>query len=160
RRRRRREAFAQLNLCLALLLIVPFFVLPALGVILYSFGTQDPNTGAIRFGWTTSAWQGLNDPIIIDAFLRSVALSTFATAACAVLGFPFAYFLARHAGRFRNAGLVLVIAPFWVSFIVRTYAWLALLDNAGPINRALLAARLARSPLPLENNSVGIAIGI
>jgi spermidine/putrescine transport system permease protein len=159
-RRLRRGVFAEVNLLLALVLIVPFLLLPAIGIILYSFGSQNPLTGAIHFGWTTAAWRGLNDPIIIAAFLRSVALSSFATTACAMIGFPFAYFIARHAGRFRSAALVLVIAPFWVSFIVRTYAWLALLDNAGPINRTLLATGLVRSPLTMENNNVGVAIGI
>jgi ABC-type spermidine/putrescine transport system permease subunit I len=106
------------------------------------------------------AWEQLNDSQLIRTFLRSVELATFATAACALIGYPLAYFVARHAGRFKTAAVILIIAPFWVSFIVRAYAWLDILGERGPINRTLQGIGLIDSPLALVNNDIGIAIGM
>lgn len=159
-RRRPADTFHRLNLALALLVILPFFVLPMAIMVVYSFGAQDYLTGVIRFGWTLDAWQSLGESDLVRSFVRSLALASFATAACALIGYPLAYFVARHAGRFKTAALILIIAPFWVSFIVRAYAWLDILGKQGPINRALESVGLIDEPLALVNNDVGIAIGI
>ncbi len=160
RPRRRSDAFARANLTLALVAIVPFFLVPTAIMLIYTFATQDYLTGKIEFGWSLDAWQRLNDSDLIRAFVRSVGLATFATAACAVIGYPLAYFVARHAGRFKTAAVILIIVPFWVSFIVRAYAWLDILGEQGPINSVLQDVGLIDSPLKLVNNDIGIAIGM
>jgi spermidine/putrescine transport system permease protein len=154
------DGFHWLNLSLSLAVAVPLFLLPMAIMVAYSFGSQDYLTGVIQFGWTLDAWQRLGESDLIRIFLRSMALASFATVACAVLGYPLAYFVARHAGRFKTAALILIIAPFWVSFIVRAYAWLDILGNQGPVNRALQNLGVIDEPLALVNNNVGIAIGI
>lgn len=159
-RRRLPNSFQRVNLGLALLVIVPFFLAPTAIMVVYAFGSQDYLTGTIEFGWTLDAWERLNDSQLIRTFLRSVALATFATAACALIGYPLAYFVARHAGRFKTAAVIMIIAPFWVSFIVRAYAWLDILGEQGPINSTLRDLGLIDSPLALVNNDVGIAIGM
>jgi ABC-type spermidine/putrescine transport system permease subunit I len=148
------------NFTLALLVIIPFFLVPTAIMVVYSFGTQEYLTGQIHFGWSLNAWERLNDAQLTRTFLRSVELATFATVACAVIGYPLAYFVARHAGRFKTAAVIMIIAPFWVSFIVRAYAWLDILGDRGPINRALEGIGLIDSPLALVNNDIGIAIGM
>lgn len=160
RTRRLPDLFHGTNLSLTLLTAVPFFLAPLILMVVYSFATQSYVTGSISFGWTSSAWRGLGDPIIIDAFLRSILLATGATVACALVGCPLAYFIARHAGRLKNVLLTLVIVPFWVSFIVRAYAWLDLLGRQGPVNHALGSLGLISAPLHLEYNRFGIAVGI
>jgi spermidine/putrescine transport system permease protein len=160
RERRPPDAFHRANLVLALLAVVPFFLVPTAIMLVYAFGSQDYLTGKIEFGWTLDAWERLNDSQLLRTFLRSVVLATFATAACALIGYPLAYFVARHAGRFKTAAVIMIIAPFWVSFIVRAYAWLDILGERGPINRALQSAGLIDAPLALVNNDVGIAIGM
>jgi spermidine/putrescine transport system permease protein len=158
--RRKTDLFHRTNVLLAFLLVVPFFVVPIGVMLLYSFGTQDYVTGEITFGWTLDAWGALDDDLLLTSLARSVLLSSVATLACALIGYPLAYFVAWHAGRFATIALILVIVPFWVSFIVRAYAWLDILGNQGPINTWLMDLGIVDTPVPLVNNYVGIAIGI
>ena len=160
RPRRRPDGFHSFNVSLTLFVALPFFVAPLVLMVIYSFATQSLLTGSITLGWSTAAWTSLNDPIIIDAFGRSLLLATYATIACAAIGYPLAYFIARHAGRAKTLLLTLVIVPFWVSFIVRAYAWLDLLGREGPVNNLLTSLGLANAPLQLEFNQFGIAVGI
>jgi ABC-type spermidine/putrescine transport system permease subunit I len=159
-RRRDFDPFQSFNVALTLLVAIPFFVAPLLLMVAYSFATQSYVTGSITFGWSTGGWSALNDPIVISGFGRSLLLATYATAGCAVIGYPLAYFIARHGGRFRNVLLTLVIVPFWVSFIVRAYAWLDLLGRLGPINHELVSLGIVGAPIQLEYNQFGIAVGI
>jgi ABC-type spermidine/putrescine transport system permease subunit I len=154
------DMFHAFNVAITLLVALPFFLVPLALMVAYSLATQNYITGVISFGWTFDAWRALDDRIIIDAFVRSILLATYATIACAIVGYPLAYFIARHAGRYKNVLLTLVIVPFWVSFIVRAYAWLDLLGQQGPINRSLTGAGLVSSPLHLEFNRFGIGVGI
>jgi spermidine/putrescine transport system permease protein len=160
RRRRPPDLFHLANVTLALAVALPFFVAPLALMAVYSLGDQDYVTAVIRFGWTLDSWRALNDEIILRAFVRSVLLATFATAGCVLVGYPLAYFIARHGGRHKSLLLTLVIVPFWVSFIVRAYAWLDILGQNGPINRSLEWTGLISGPLQLENNTFGIAVGI
>jgi spermidine/putrescine transport system permease protein len=160
RLRHRPDLFHGFNVLLTMLVAIPFFVAPLGVMVAYSFGQQDYVTGVISFGWTLSAWRGLRDPLIEQAFLRSILLATYATIACALVGYPLAYCIARHGGRYKGILLTAVIVPFWVSFIVRVYAWLDLLGHEGVINRSLTATHIVSSPLQLEYNRFGIGLGI
>src|SRR6185437_8561321 len=79
---------------------------------------------------------------------------------CAVLGFIFAYFISRQPPRAQKLLLVAVIVPFWTSFIVRTYAWVDLLQNLGPIDRLARFAHLTSGHLSILYSPTAIAIGI
>ena len=150
----------QLPSLLTLAWLAPFFLVPLAFLGVYAFATQNYLTGVISFGWTLAPWRRVADPIVFDAFSRSVAAAGITTLVTAVIGYPIAYFVARHAGRLQNLALVLVILPFWVSFIVRAYAWVDLLAEHGLINRLLLRSGLISSPIPLVHNMTGVAIGL
>src|SRR5207244_9467645 len=96
---------------------------------LCSLATQNFLTAKISFGWTLDDWAALTDPIIYPTLSRSLVLATTAMVLCALIGYPLAYFVARHAGQFRNVALLLIMVPYSVSFIIRAYAWLALLGD-------------------------------
>ena len=151
-------ACAQSGLLVTLLWTIPFFWAPFALLLVYSFGTQDYLTARMSFGWTLESWRALYDPIVYNAFFRSVQLSTVATIGCAIIGYPLAYFVARHSGRYRSLALFLIVAPFWVSFIVRAYAWIAILGETGPVNHFF--GWFGIGPFALINNNTGIAIGI
>ena len=87
-------------------------------------------------------------------------LSLGATAACAVLGFALAYFISRQPPRAQRLLLVAVIVPFWTSFIVRTYSWVDLLQNLGPIDRLAGTLHLTDSHISILYTPTAIAIGI
>ncbi|MDR6954798.1 ABC-type spermidine/putrescine transport system permease subunit I [Ancylobacter sp. 3268] len=100
-------------------------------------------------------------PAIWRALLLSVETAAFVTVACAVLAYPVAYFIAKKAGRWRGLLLVAVIAPFWVSIVMRVAAWRLLLGERGVINQTVMALGLADEPLSfLLYSPVSTAIGL
>ena len=145
---------------LTLLWLVPFFFVPLALLAAYTFASQNYLTGQVTFDWTLDAWQRIGDPVVVDAFGRSVAAAAVTTLATAVVGYPTAYFVARHAGRFQALARVLVIVPFWVSFIVRAYARVDLLADRGLINRLLVNTGIASEPAALVNNMFGVLLGL
>ncbi len=100
-------------------------------------------------------------PAIWRALLLSVETAAFVTVACAVLAYPVAYFIAKKAGRWRGLLLVAVIAPFWVSIVMRVAAWRLLLGERGVINQTVMALGLTDEPLSfLLYSPVSTAIGL
>lgn len=98
-----------------------------------------------------------------SAYLKVLA-STFrialiTTVVCALIGYPLAYWLRRLPTRWQVVALALVVIPFWISILVRTYAWIVVLGNAGIVNRALLALGLTDSPVSFLYNELGVIIG-
>jgi spermidine/putrescine transport system permease protein len=130
-------------------LTVVFFVAPLALIAVYSFGSVDPVSLDVFFGWTTNNYRAFGSTLYLHSLLRSVFLSLGATAICAVLGFSLAYFIARQPPRAQRLLLVAVIVPFWTSFIVRTYSWVDLLQNLGPIDRLAGAIGLTNGHLSI-----------
>jgi spermidine/putrescine transport system permease protein len=112
-----------------------FFLAPLAFIFAYSFAELEGFAG-IAFAWNLENYRYLWDPLYGEVFLRTLGLSLFGTAATLLVGFPFAYWLARYAPR-RTLLLLLVILPFWTSFLIRTYAWLLILDPSFPLFSAL-----------------------
>ena len=98
----------------------------------------------------------------LAAYANSLLLATLTTLCCLVLGYPFAYGLARAPEAMRNLLLMLVMLPFWTSFLLRVYAWMGLLDSSetGLINQALLGLGLVAEPLPLLYNTGAVLVGM
>lgn len=108
------------------------------------------NLGNYRFIFT--------DPLYFDAYLSSVKVALFTTLWCLLLGYPMAYAIARSAPAQRNTWLMLVMLPFWTSFLVRVYAWMGLLDSEGLINHALLGLGLIDQPLQLLHTAFSVQL--
>jgi spermidine/putrescine transport system permease protein len=160
---RRRDFAGALRGLLALptvLWVLAFFAVPLGMVIVYSFATISLVTFDISFGWTLSNYRQISDPLYLHTLVRSVVLSVSTTIGCLLLGFPLAYFISRQAPRWQRLMLVLVIVPFWTSFIVRTYAIVNLLQNNGPLNDALNGLGIVHGTLGLLYTPQSIAIGI
>ncbi len=130
------DRLARLALLLPTLLITAVCFLIPLGLIaLYSFGTVNQVNFDVYFGWTVHNYRDFTSALYVHTLARSVFLSLSTTLVCAVLGFTFAYYISRQPPRVQRLLLVAVIVPFWTSFIVRTYAWVDLLQNLGPLDR-------------------------
>jgi spermidine/putrescine transport system permease protein len=112
-----------------------FFLVPLGFVAAYSFQELAGFAG-IAWTWNIENYRYLWDPLYGQVFLRTLGLAAFGTAATLLVGFPFAYWLARYARR-KTLLLLLVIVPFWTSFLIRTYAWLIILDPEFPLFRWL-----------------------
>jgi len=112
-----------------------FFLAPLAFIFAYSFAELSGFAG-VDFAWNLENYRYLWDPVYGEVFLRTLGLAGFGTAATLLVGFPFAYWLARYAPA-KTLLLLLVILPFWTSFLIRTYAWLIILDPDFPLFRAL-----------------------
>jgi len=102
-------------------------------------------------------WQ---DSLYLDAFLNSVRIAAIATVLCLLLGYPMALGITRVRESLRTPLLLLVILPFWTSFLIRVYAWIGILKGNGLINNLLLWLGLIEEPLRLLHTDLAVYIGI
>lgn len=100
------------------------------------------------------------DPLYIDTYLSSIKYALLTTLICLVVGFPFAYFMARAPKHLQPMLLMLIMLPFWTSFLLRIYAWKTLLVSNGIINNALLSFGVINQPLAMMNNSFSLVLGM
>lgn len=101
-----------------------------------------------------------DDPLYLDAYLTSLRIAGLATILALLIAFPLANALSQAPPRWRGALLVLSILPFWTSFLIRVYAWIALLRPEGLINSALLWLGLIEAPLRILNTEAAVLIGM
>jgi spermidine/putrescine transport system permease protein len=134
-----------------------FFVGPLAIMAAYSLAEASGFTD-VSFNWNLGNYRYLWDPLYGEIFLRTLQLGLVGTAATLLIGFPFAYYLARYA-KHKNLLLLLVIVPFWTSFLIRTYSWLILLDPEFPVTRALgLDALVADAELLYTAKAIYIGV--
>jgi putrescine transport system permease protein len=101
-----------------------------------------------------------SDSLYLKAYLGSLKIAALATVFTLLLGYPMAYAIARAPQRWRSPLLILVMLPFWTSFLVRIYAWIALLRPTGLINTALQSLGMIDAPLTLLNTPGAVYLGI
>jgi len=102
----------------------------------------------------------LSDPFYISAFIGSLKIALTATFFCLLLGYPMAYAIAQSSSQWRPVFLLLIILPFFTSFLVRVYAWIGLLGTEGVINAFLQWLGVTHGPLPLLHNAFAVTVGI
>lgn len=111
--------------------------------------------------FTLSAYAGLTqDPLYLQSYIDSVLIAAFATIITLAIAYPLALAIARTDRRWRILLLVLAIAPFWTSFLIRVYAWILLLKDEGLINQALIALGLLHEPLHIFATNKAVLVGI
>jgi spermidine/putrescine transport system permease protein len=116
-----------------LLYLVVFFLVPLLLVFAMSFGERG-TYGGVRWVLNLRNYARFFDPLYLRIFGRTLYIALATTILCLLIGYPLAYFIASRAPRWRNGLVLLLMIPFWTNFLVRTYAWLLLLRDAGLIN--------------------------
>jgi spermidine/putrescine transport system permease protein len=118
-----------------------FVVIPTLLIFVIAFRPANPY-GGIGPGWTLATVRALATPSYLVIAWRTLWMSLLTTAICLLLALPAGYTIARASGRWRNLLLMLVVVPFWTSFLVRVFAWKELLHPEGPVKKALEALGL------------------
>lgn len=150
-----------------------FFLAPFVIVLKISFADQliaQPPYSAL-VDWTEQGYLTLRlnlanyaylieDALYWKAYLNSMKIAFFSAVICLLIGYPMAYAMARAQPAWRNVLLMLVILPFWTSFLLRVYAWIGLLNNNGVINNLLLAAGLIDRPLVMMKTDFAVYVGI
>jgi putrescine transport system permease protein len=155
-----------------------FFLLPFLILLYISFVDMgsgidpfqplwDAERGVLRLKyenyWTIfkAEWDGpLFQTLYVEAYARSLLYAAITATLCLLIGYPFAYFIARSAPALRPALLLLVMLPFWTSFLLRVYAWKGILADSGILNRMLMSLGLIDEPLHLLYTNVSMLVGM
>jgi putrescine transport system permease protein len=157
--------------------LVAFFVVPFLIVLKLSLSqtalAQPPYTPVFHLA---AGWEGFkhflaglsldtyallaSDSLYLASYLKSLQIAAASTLMLLLFGFPIAYGMARAPRRLQSILVVLIILPFWTSFLIRVYAWINILQRDGLLNDALLALRLAHAPLTWLATDTAIYIGI
>jgi spermidine/putrescine transport system permease protein len=116
--------------------LVALFVVPLGFLLAISFGTTD-DLGQAIYAWHPENYSRVFDPAFVPVLLRSVGFALAAVTLCLLIGYPVAYYIAIFGGRWKNVLLAMVVLPFFVNYLVRTYAWIAMLGDDGLVNGVL-----------------------
>jgi len=101
-----------------------------------------------------------SDSLYVQTYLSSIKFATINTLVCLIIGYPFAYFMARSPANLRPALLMLVSLPFWTSYLLRVYAWKGLLDDHGVFNNILLWLHVINEPIKMMHTGFSMTIGM
>ena len=141
--------------------LLVFFLAPF--AIVLKISLADPVFGLPPYSQTASLDNFaflFSDRLYAITYLRSVFMAALATLLCLALGFPMAYGIARSRPATRNLLLLLIVLPFWISFLLRVYAWMGLMNNYGTINSLLLWAGVIDQPIPLMYTDFAVFVGL
>ncbi len=136
-----------------------FALLPFALMLIASVLSHDENT-IVRLPFTFSNYTELNRLLYIHIFWRSLVIATIATTLCLLLGYPFAFLIARLQSKWKNFLILLIIIPFWTSSLIRSYALIALIKTKGVINAVFLALGLIHQPFLLLFTNTAVMIGL
>jgi len=101
-----------------------------------------------------------SDPLYLVSYVKSLEIAAFSTLLLLLIGYPIAYGIARTPRRLQAVLVVLVVLPFWTSFLIRIYAWMNILQRDGPLNQLLMALHIVREPPVWLSTDTAIYIGI
>ncbi|OWJ67602.1 ABC transporter permease subunit [Inquilinus limosus] len=150
-----------------------FFLIPFVIVLKIAFADkiigQPPYTPLLS--WIDDAHLGislaignfqflLDDPLYVSAYLSSIKIAAISTVLSLLIGYPMAYAIARSSQQWRVPLLMLVILPFWTSFLIRVYAWIGILQQQGLLNNLLLWLGIIDQPLEILHTDIAVYIGI
>jgi spermidine/putrescine transport system permease protein len=140
--------------------LVILFLLPLGIMAVISVGSVDPA------GHVSLAQPSLDNygqafrPEYFPAFVRSMYYAGAATVFSLAIGYPVAYWISRHGGRRKILLLILVMLPFWTSWLIRTYAWMIILRDNGIVNSVLMDTGLISDPIPILNTDFAVILGM
>ena len=148
--RRRRDWRSMRLLMPALLLLVVFFLLPVLSLLLRS--VLEPTPGLQNYT------QLLGSTTYLRVFGNTFLVASVVTVATLLIGFPTAWLLAIAPRKLSTVLFAILLLSMWTNLLARTFAWMVLLQQTGPINRLLMALGVISEPLTLVNNLIGVTI--
>lgn len=143
----------------ALTAVTLLLFVPLLFIVVYSFWLRTA-TGADQVGFYLDNWnEALTDPFYRDILFSTLRIAAITTAICAVMGYPAAYFIARSRGS-KALLLILLMLPFWISYIIRTMSWINILGVSGALNWLLMTLGLTEEPIRMLYNEGTVILGL
>ena len=126
-----------------------FVVIPLVLIVVYAFTNFDGEFTLSNFD---------NIDVFLQVFGNSVVLALIATAICLLIAYPFSYFLAQEGALVRKVAMLLIMLPMWMNFLLRTYAWMSILENNGFLNQLL--GLLGLGPVHIINTDIAVVLGM
>jgi spermidine/putrescine transport system permease protein len=142
------------------LLYLGIFLLVPLGLIVFYAFMQRGRFGGIVYEPTLRNFTRALDPIFVNVLLDSLVIAGITTVLALLLGYPTAYVIASLPRRWRTVALIAVVLPFWTNFLIRTYAWIVLLNSEGPVNQTLTGLGVVDRPLTLLYTQPAVIAGL
>ncbi|EMH2943095.1 spermidine/putrescine ABC transporter permease PotB [Vibrio parahaemolyticus] len=136
-----------------------FVLVPNLMIIVTSFLTRD-EANLIELTFTFDNYLRLLDPLYAKVLMHSFYMAIIATLLCLIIGYPFAYIVAKMPEKWRPFMLFLVIVPFWTNSLIRTYGLKIVLGTQGILNKSLMAMDIIDKPLRLMYTETAVMIGL
>ena len=136
-----------------------FFVIPLLIVVAVSFASRTAY-GQIVFDWTFQNYARFLDSLYISIFGRTIFIAVVTTVCTILMGYPLAYCIARLPRRLRQKGLILCMIPFWINFLIRSYAWVIILRSQGVLNTILMKLEIISQPIQFLYNEGAVMLGM
>ncbi|MFL5779031.1 MAG: ABC transporter permease [Chloroflexota bacterium] len=140
--------------------LAAFFLLPLLIIFIVSFGRNDATGHVVLGDPGFRNYLEAGRPEYLPAFLNSVRYSLLTTILSIGIGYPIAFWISRHGGGHKVLLLILVMLPFWTSYLIRTYAWMIILRDNGVANAVLTGLGLITDPIPFLNTDFSVVLGM
>lgn len=136
-----------------------FMLIPMLIVVVISFMQRD-TLGNVVFSFSLEGYDRFFDPLYLGIYWDTLVLSVLTTLICLVVSYPLAYYISNASPRMQTWGLILVTIPFWINFLIRTYAWVLLLRTQGVVNSLLLDFGWIDEPLQMLYTRGAVLLGM
>jgi spermidine/putrescine transport system permease protein len=140
--------------------LIAFFVVPLAMIFLVSLGSRDALDRIVLDQLSLDNYARAFDPGFLPTFFNSLRYAAATTVLSLAIGYPIAYWISRYGGRHKALLLVLVMLPFWTSYLIRTYAWMIILRDNGVANSILQAVGLMHEPIILLNTDFSVILGM
>jgi spermidine/putrescine transport system permease protein len=140
--------------------LIAFFVVPLAIIFIVSLGSRDALDRISLAQPSIDNYVRAFDPVFLPTFLNSLRYAAVTTILCLAIGYPIAYWISRYGGRHKVLLLILVMLPFWTSYLIRTYSWMILLRDNGVVNTILQAIGLIQEPIILMNTDISVILGM
>ncbi len=137
-----------------------FFVIPLGIIFVVSLGQRDALDRVDLSSPNFDNYARAFDPVFLPTFLNSIRYAAITTILSLAIGYPIAYWISRYGGSRKALLLILVMLPFWTSYLIRTYSWMIILRDNGVLNTLLQAIGLTSQPLILMNTDVSVILGM
>ncbi len=140
--------------------LLAFFLAPLLIIFVVSFGSNDTTGHVVLNDLGFRNYIEATKPEFLPAFANSVRYSFLTTILSLAIGYPIAFWISRHGGRHKILLLILVMLPFWTSYLIRTYAWMIILRDNGVANSILMGLGITSDPIPFLNTDFSVVLGM
>ena len=140
--------------------LVLFFIVPLAIIFVVSLGTRDRFGGVVLDHVSLDNYRTALSPEFLPTVWNSFRYAGLTAVFSIAIGYPVAYWISRHGGTHKALLLILVMLPFWTSYLIRTYAWMIILRDNGVVNSLLQAVGITSEPIILLNTDLSVVLGM